>query len=214
MLGGNFMRNRKFSILVISAILLLSACSGQPAENSPSATGSPEFTTGSSQAGSSRQTTSPSSFVTGTPDGPARNVPFPPISDQASKFSEDGAEAFTLHYFDLINYVIDTSDTEAIKKLTENDCTVCYKQIINEADKAKKDHKWQVGGKHHPKVVDSYISGKNIAIVTVEYTSDVGTVYSAPHKVHEKIALQTDARIAFDLSFDRGWTVHQIKSAS
>ncbi len=132
---------------------------------------------------------------------------------KAQEFSEDGAEAFTLYYFDLLNYVIDTSDVAAMKKLTEDDCTVCHKQIIKEAEKTKNAHRWQVGGKHHPKVVDSYISGKDIAIVTMAYTSDVGNVYSAPNTVHEKIVRQEDARLAFDLSYDKGWTVHKIMGA-
>lgn len=207
------MQIRKISLLTFCSILVLSACTTHSAQPKPTNRESTETSTGASESPESTLASSSASYAPGNAEGPARNVPFPTMPKEAMEFSEDGAESFTLYYFDLLNYAIDTSDVTAMKKLTEDDCTVCHKQIIKEAEKTRDAHRWQVGGKHHPKVVDSYISGKDIAIVTVEYTSEVGNVYSAPNTVHEKVPKQEDARLAFDLSYDRGWTVHKIMGA-
>jgi len=191
-------------------MLILSACIEQSTDNSSTNTNSPKSSLESLDSTPKSEPSPSSLYKPGSAEGPAQNVPFPAMPAEARKFTEDGAKSFTLYYFDLLNYAIDSTDTKEIERISEDDCTICYKSIIDEAEEIKKAHRWQVGGKHQAVVIDSHISGKNIAIVTVEFTSDVGKVYSAPSVVHEKLQKQDATSLAFDLSYNKGWTVHKI----
>lgn len=204
------MKIAKFSVLVFCALLILSACNGHSTDGSSTNAASPKTSEESLESTPTKEPSSSSSYEPGSPEGPALNVPFPAIPDKARKFTEEGAKSFTLYYFDLLNYAIDSADTKEIKNLSEASCSICHKSIIDEGENLRRAQRWQVGGKHHAVVTDSYISGKNVAIVTVQFTSDIGKVYSAPNVVHEKIPKQDATRLAFDLTYNKGWTVHRI----
>ncbi|MFD1375874.1 DUF6318 family protein [Micrococcus antarcticus] len=146
-------------------------------------------------------------------DGPAENVPVPERPALAGEYSEDGAAAFTKFYFDLVNYSIETNDAAPLKKVTTKECIVCGVSIIDEATEAEELGKWQVGGKHHPKILDAYITGENLAAVTVEYTADNAEIYLAPHELASKLDKLEPTTVAVGVKFDRDWKVYEIIGA-
>ncbi|HCH48027.1 MAG TPA: hypothetical protein DEX36_08995 [Glutamicibacter sp.] len=128
----------------------------------------------------------------------------------AKEYSEEGAAAFTKYYFDLVNYSIETNDADPLKKVTTKDCIVCGVSIIDEATEAKKVGKWQVGGKHHPKILDSYITGDKLAAVTVEYTADRAKIYLGANDLSAELDELEPTTVAIGVSFDQRWQVYEI----
>ncbi|PJJ44128.1 hypothetical protein ATK23_1349 [Glutamicibacter mysorens] len=210
------MDTRKIAVVasVAAVALALSGCSTGSAEgqgNSPSAVSkmspAPDSTT-KNPSPSKNNTYRPAS-----PEGPAENVPVPKLPALAKEYSEDGAASFSKFYFDLVNYAIETNNAGPIKKVTTKECIVCGVSIIDEATEAKKLGKWHVGGKHHPQILDSYISGENLAVVTVEYTADKAEIYLVPNEPDSKMDKLEPTTVAVGLEFDHGWKVYRIIGA-
>lgn len=151
------------------------------------------------------------SYERATADGPAKNVPMPKFPKEAGQNSAGGAEAFVDYYFELVNYVIQTNDTERIKSVTTRGCAVCALSIIDPADKAQREGRWQVGGLHHAKIIDSEISGKNLAIVTVSYTADASKFFVKANEVESKLEKLPPTTVAIGLEFDGKWRVYTIE---
>jgi len=206
---------RKLLFVTVGAAVILTGCNsnttgGSPPQGETQAPSSSETRTDSDPG----TTTSASpAYLKGSSKGPAKNVPLPKMPKDAKKFSEEGASRFVEYYFDLLNYTIESNDVKEIKKLSSKECRLCNKSIIDEAEDAKKSGEWQVGGKHHSTVLDSYISGKNVAIVTVEYTADTAIIYSEPGNVQEELERLEPNRLAFDLEYNKGWRVYKIIGA-
>lgn len=207
---------RKIAVVasLVATALALSGCNdgnaGTPT-SSPSSSG-----TNSSAPASKTATPDPSKsdeYKPATAAGPAENVPVPKMPASAKENSEEGAAAFTTFYFDLVNYSIETNDAKPLKKVTTKDCIVCGVSIIDEATEAKKLGKWHVGGVHHPKILDSYISGKGLAAVTVEYTADNAEIYLAPYELSSKVDKLEPTTVAVSVTFSRGWKVYEIIGA-
>ncbi len=209
--------NHRISVIVaISLALAVAGCStthvGEP-ETSTSAPTKIDSTENDSSSSQKPETKTSSSFIPASANGPAKNVEIPKLPTQARKNSEKGAASFAEYYYELVNYTIDTSDASEIKKYTTRQCEVCGNSIIDPADRAKKQGKWQVGGKHHPVVLESHISGKNLAVVTVEYTADAIKSYTEPNKPLSSNPGLDATRVTLGLEYKDGWKVYRIVGA-
>lgn len=78
--------------------------------------------------------------------GPAQNWPVPKMPEAAKEQTKAGIKAFTVFYFELVDYTLLTYDTKPIKKVTEHSCYLCAKQVIDPADVNQKLGGWHVGG--------------------------------------------------------------------
>jgi|GEM_PF-4788130 len=207
------MNHRMYIIAVIAFAVALTACDSTPSDipttsvTTTSRTESPPTKPESPSKSASQKSPSP---IPASAEGPAKYVKVPKLPQQARKNSQEGAASFANFYYELVNYTIDTSDAKEIKKYTTRECEVCGNSIIDPADRAKKQGKWQVGGKHHPIILDSYISGKNLAIVTVEYTADAIKSYVEPNKPLSSNPGLDATKVSLGLEFDDGWKVYRI----
>ena len=204
-------RKIKIAASFAAATLALSGCNVGNAET-PTQHPSKETSASPSKASQS-PTPTPSNtneYKPASAAGPAENVPIPKMPADAKEYSEEGAAAFTKYYFDLVNYSIETNDADPLKKVTTKDCIVCGVSIIDEATEAKKVGKWQVGGKHHPKILDSYITGDKLAAVTVEYTADRAKIYLGANDLSAELDELEPTTVAIGVSFDQRWQVYEI----
>ncbi|UYQ76277.1 DUF6318 family protein [Glutamicibacter sp. JL.03c] len=207
---------RKLIVITVGIGLMLAGCSGSTSSDFPK----PSETPSQSDSADSGEDVSKApagvsrTYLEGSSKGPAKNVPKPELPADAKEFTEASASSFVEYYFELLNYAIETNEVAEVKRLSSKECELCDKSIINEAEAAQKSGEWQVGGEHHPKILDSHISGKNVAIVTVEYTADSAKVYSAPGKLQEELDKIDPNRLAFDLEYDEGWRVYKILGAN
>ncbi|WP_417364211.1 DUF6318 family protein [Glutamicibacter arilaitensis] len=145
-------------------------------------------------------------------DGPAENVIVPKIPAVAKEKSQEGASAFAKYYFDLVNYTIETNDVEPLTEVTSKDCIVCGVSIIDEATEAKRLGKWQVGGMHHAKILDSNLTGKNQAAVIVAYTADKAQIYLAENDMSSELDVLELTTVSVEMKYNHGWKVHEIVS--
>ncbi|MFC9933119.1 DUF6318 family protein [Glutamicibacter sp. NPDC127525] len=207
------MDTRKIAVVasVAAVALALSGCNAGNAEG-PKSSPSAAIETSPNPV-STAEKPSPAESLKYKPasaDGPAENVPVPERPALADEYSVDGAAAFTKYYFELLNYTIETNDPKIIKNVTSPDCTVCTESIIDSATRAEKSGKWQVGGKHHPKILDSHISGKNLAVVTVQYTADAAQFYLLPNEIDSEFSKLEATEAGIGLEFDKQWKIYTI----
>lgn len=128
----------------------------------------------------------------------------------AKEKSTDGASAFAEYYFELINYSIETNDSEPLKKHTLRECYVCATTIIDPTDQAKTSGKWQVGGRHHVKIFDSYMPDKKTAIVSVRFEIDSATFYTKANDPDSEKKKRPSQVAALGMEFDDSWSVYLI----
>ncbi|SDQ35182.1 hypothetical protein SAMN04489742_0774 [Arthrobacter crystallopoietes] len=129
------------------AALGLTACGGD-AEGEPGSSASPAAT--SAAAG---ETATPTPTPSATPEykpatanGPAENVPVPQMPELASEESKEGLEAFTLYWYDLLNYAYESGDLAPLEAVTEDSCLRCQDVGKVIAD-WHSEGRWLVGGK-------------------------------------------------------------------
>lgn len=202
-------RKIAFVALLAASSLTITACeSGSSVQ--PPATTSQNQGIQSGTAQTSHAPTTVEKYTPATAKGPAKNVPIPQMPESASKNSEDGARSFSEYYFDLVNYTIETNDTKLIKKFTTHACEVCGLSIIDPADRAKIDGRWQVGGKHRYEVLASEITGENLAVTSVRYSADSAKFYVEPHVVESELERLPSTIVALGLEYDSGWKVYKI----
>lgn len=207
------MDTRKIAVVASFAAvaLALSGCSTgnaeEPTNSASTVEAAPSATSPKSVSPSASET---DKYEPASANGPAKNVPVPNLPAAAKKNSEEGAAAFAEYYFDLVNYTIETRDPDLIRKVTTSDCTVCKESTIDPASRAEISGKWQVGGKYHPEVIDSYISGKNLAIVTVRYTADAAQYYLVPNEIDSELSELGASETALGLEFDKQWKIYSI----
>lgn len=206
---------RKLIVISVGIGLMLAGCSGSTSSDFPKQSETPSQSDAvNSEVESKAPPRVSPIYLEGSSKGPAKNVPKPKLPVDAKEFTEESASSFVEYYFELLNYAIETNEVAEVKRLSSKECELCDRSIIDEAEAAQKSGEWQVGGEHHPRILDSYISGKNVAIVTVEYTADSAKVYSAPGKVQEELDKIDSNRLAFDLEYNEGWRVYKILGAN
>jgi len=205
------------SFTVISSVLLLTLCgcvSAASESSEPSQSQSPSGTHSNTHSPSPSKSPVVKSYQPASAKGPAKNVPVPKIPRTAQKNTEDGATAFAEYYLELINYVVETNDAEPIKPVTTRQCEYCGSALIDAAELGKKLGVWQVGGKHHGKVMDTYKPTKDRAAVTVKYWISASTVYRTPNKIDSELEKTEQQEMILDLVYDGRWKVDAISGDS
>lgn len=94
---------------LLSGVLALTACEAEPAEPTEPSSSAPT----SSEPTSAAPTTEPTGPVEPT---------LPPAAEAQTKA---GAEAFVLHWWDLVNFSGATGDTTAFRRITAESCETC-----------------------------------------------------------------------------------------
>ncbi len=89
-------------IFLVTAALLLSACSGEPEPKEPTTTPKP---------------------------APTSTATLPAMPDQAKEDGANGAAAFAAHWIRVSNFAAETGDVEELKRLSSPDCEGCERYI-------------------------------------------------------------------------------------
>lgn len=203
--------------VVITSVLALSLC-GCVSETSDNPQSNQSATATESSASSRTSTTTPTpkakKYHPATANGPARNVPVPDMTSEATKNTESGAAAFAEYYLELINFVVETNNAEPIKPVTTRQCEYCGEALIDAAALGRKLGVWQVGGKHHGKVMDSYKPTKDRASVTIKYWISASTVYREPNKIDSEFEKTGQQEMILDLVYNGRWQVDAISGES
>ncbi|UUX57667.1 DUF6318 family protein [Glutamicibacter halophytocola] len=196
---------------VTLTIILLSGCN----TTSPEATPTQESNLPSRSADNQSSSLGPTASTTkiykpATSLGPAENVPLPKMPSIAKGNSKESADAFAQYYFALINYTVESNDPEPIKQNSSRKCEVCGTAIIDPAGRAQITGKWQVGGKHKYKVIDSYKPSKDKAIVSVRFEVDAAEFYINPKELESRNPKTPSKVAALSLKYDSGWKVDAV----
>ena len=152
--------------------------------------------------------TSSKAYSPATEDSPAKNVPVPDLPSAAEQGTKDGAAAFAKHYFKVINYTVESNDTKPLKKLTSRECQVCGETLIDPADRSARNGTWRVGGLHHADIMDSYMSDKDKAVVTLTFSAEAGYMYNESRDKPEKFDATKSTVVSMGLEYDKGWKVY------
>ncbi len=155
--------------------------------NDPAATTSPsESPAAASPTASPSPTKSqPPKPVPASAEGPAKNIPVPEMPPAAAANDDVGAARFLEHYFELMNYTLETYDTKPIERITSRSCLPCGQGFIDPIRFNKQEGNWQVGGKNHVRVTGVNLKETDEALVSFTLEVDAQKIYSAPNKVLE-----------------------------
>lgn len=197
--------------MAILAVVLLAGCT-MTSTDSPSSTQStsPSPSPTASKVAQSATPSPTKVYRPATEMGPAEHVPFPVMPQSAKAKSADGASAFAGFYFSLINYAVETNDPEPLKAYSLRKCEICGTALIDPAGRAQITGKWQVGGKHEYKVIDTYKPSKDKATVSVRFKVDAAKFYITPKKVESSNPESRSQVAALTLVYDSGWKVYAI----
>lgn len=122
-------------VAVCAAALLLAGCQGNSEPSAPPTSQDALTTTDAAPT-----TASPPDDVSETSSAPAGDAETataasgpPQMPDEAKEDSESGAEAFALHYLDVLNYAAMTPSAGHLEPLASDDCESCsgYESMID-----------------------------------------------------------------------------------
>lgn len=106
-------------VVMVSIIFVLAGCSSgassSPTEGGATTEQTASPTRSSEQSAAPDTSSDPRRYEPSSAEGPAKNVPIPKMPAAAKEKSTDGASAFAEYYFELINYSIETNDSEPLK---------------------------------------------------------------------------------------------------
>ncbi|NKG19459.1 DUF6318 family protein [Paeniglutamicibacter terrestris] len=207
---------KKVSLIFCSAALVFAAAgcvgSADPVEPTPTAS-NPTAT-----ASSSPPTTSSSPSIKPTPKpipasstGPAKNWPVPVMPDAAKKNTEAGIKAFTEHYYELVEYTIQTNDTKPIKKVSKRTCLECGNVFIDPFDNNKKAGSWMTGAEFNVTVTRAILQlPQGISLYTT--TQGEMNLFMSDGTLQGTFpATPKPAPLMMILRFDRGWMVESVE---
>nr|WP_277351858.1 DUF6318 family protein [Arthrobacter sp. SF27] len=128
------------------AALGLAACGGD-AEGEPGNSASPATSAVAAETATSAPTPSATpKYKPASAEGPAKNVPVPEMPELAKEDSKKGLEAFTLYWYDLLNYAYESGDVERLQGITNESCVRCS-DVAKNIKEWHSEGRWQVGGK-------------------------------------------------------------------
>ncbi|TDK27719.1 hypothetical protein E2F48_00845 [Arthrobacter crusticola] len=127
------MRMQRMGTVVVAA-LLLAGCQGSEAGNSPPASGEAARPSVSSTSG-----TAPS-------PGPPADLQPPEKPLGADAETQEGLEAFTRYWFELLSYGYESNDWTPLQAVTDRGCDTCT-NVIGEVRKHYESGGWITGGR-------------------------------------------------------------------
>jgi len=202
------MRLAKLIFLFILIVELVGCVANSGTGQSPTPAPSSSSHQSKKSAVASASATSTNAYIPASEESPAENVPLPDLPNAAKRNSKDGATAFAKYYFEVINYTVESNDTRPLKRLTSRECQICGETLIDPADRSARNGTWRVGGLHHANVMDSYMSAKDKAVVTLHFTADGGYMYNASREKPEKFDAAQSTVVSMGLEYDKGWKVY------
>jgi hypothetical protein len=141
---SRLMRSGVLAVAVGAALMLAGCSGGAPADPG---TASPTATEATSPSSSPAPTPTPSAlYKPADASGPAQNVPVPVLPEVAKTETKEGLEAFTTHWFQLVNFAYETGDIAGVQSVTSPDCDYCS-NITSSLTTNYQDGRWLAGGK-------------------------------------------------------------------
>lgn len=209
-----FVRLKNLVIAVIAGSILMGAAGCTPEAEPAEPTGATQSE--SPAPTSAKPTQSPTPKPTPTPvpassKGPAQNWPVPVMPAVAKEKSEAGIKAFALHYYDLVEYTIQTNDTVPIKKVTMKTCLECGASFIDPFDNNKKVGSWMSGADFEVVVTRTILQPQNGVVL---YTTTQGemTLFMRDGTLQGTFpATPKPAPMTMLLQFDDGWKVESLE---
>lgn len=192
--------------VLVTGLLLLSACGGSTEDESTAGSQEPTESTSASAStpggdgGSEEEAPSASDASRGADDtsddgegsdepvsasseGPARNLPVPEAPPEMARKTDDGAESAATYWVELFAYARKSGDTEPIRDMTSDDCSKCSTQI-DHIDEVFSQGAWYVNATYEVDgvsmtVADGEARG-SIAISAPDFTviEEDGTTHS------------------------------------
>nr|WP_281496938.1 DUF6318 family protein [Ornithinimicrobium sp. F0845] len=199
---------------LVAVAALLAGCQGnaEPADPPTSqdaltTTSDPEPTTQAPPPDDVDETSSPPDDVVETTDagGP------PTLPDEAKEDSEAGAEAFALHYIELINYTSRHPEVGLLEPLATDNCEACENHEASVAYSA--EHKETIA-QNLFEVSDSvslHNPTDSVANIRVEVAQVGQDVVDQDGQVVDRLGDHL-ATMSFSLVWDGGWKVEDLRA--
>ncbi|MFK5633297.1 MULTISPECIES: DUF6318 family protein [unclassified Ornithinimicrobium] len=185
------------------AALVLTGCGGG-AEPSAPPTSEPALTTATATPDEVVET----SEAAATTAEPTEAAGPPKMPEEAKEQTEAGAEAFVLHYIDLINYTGMHPEVGLLEQNSTNNCGTCL-QFSESVAKAEAEDTRQTGPIAEMGSPTSVVAGTS-AVVTVKGAQQQVDVLNAEDEVVETYPRQDDVVMEFNLLYDGSWRVDRL----
>lgn len=201
---------------LVAAVAVLSSCSGggdpaDPPTSQDSLTTTSDATTSdvattTAPPDDTEETSAPADDVTATTEAGGA----PEMPEEAKEDSESGAEAFALHYVDLINYTSKHPEVGLLGPLGADDCGSCQNRessvaySLEHGERMMKDL-FTVGDS-----VSLHDPAGSSALVRVNVTQVGQDVIADGGEVVDTIE-DRQATLVFDLTWSDGWNIQEIQ---
>ena len=174
---------RTFWPCLVAATVLLAGCSGKPAPKEPDTTSTPS--------------------PTATP---------PPLPEAATHETAEGAASFVDHYLDVLNYAAHTGDTDALERISHNECSGCRDYADHYAERTEAGESLE-GGEFSAGNIALSQYGTDTALVT-DLLIAGGTVKDSSGSTTRSFDPSTEP-VTFVARFSDGaWTMTQFVPGS
>ncbi|MBV1779564.1 hypothetical protein KRR55_10625 [Paeniglutamicibacter sp. ABSL32-1] len=131
----------------------------------------------------------------------------PKMPEAAKEKSDVGIAAFTMHWFDLLEYMYVTNDTRPIKAVTRPQCEICVRSFIDPADGLAKNGAWSVGGQLDAAVTLAIAEGHS-GVANFRLEREELLVYDKKAEYYGKLPGTEKPDIgALGMEYDKGWQV-------
>lgn len=173
------MRTTKTISTLLLTATVLAGCADDPAPREPGRSASPTPTS----------TASP-----------------PPMPEQATENSAEGAAAFLDHYLDVMNYASHTGDVDPLRDLSLDDCTGCQKYIDLYTDHYASGGSYEGGEWTVPQLALDH--GPDETFLTSDVAISAGVTHYADAPAAESPS--ETVRMTFAVRFESGWRTSQL----
>ena len=126
--------------------------------------------------------------------------------------SEEGVRAFTLHWFDALEYAYVTTKTGPLKAITRPECDLCARKMIDPSDGLAKNGSWSEGGEIAAEVTLAALVVPNSGVSNFRMDQEELLIYSKNGDYYGKLpgTKKPDAG-TLTLEYDKGWQVTDLQ---
>ncbi|MDQ0094284.1 DUF6318 family protein [Paeniglutamicibacter psychrophenolicus] len=208
-----FAKFKKVMLVFCSGALVLTAagCAGnaEPVEPTKSHPTPTTTATSSPPTPSPTPTAKPTPTpVPGSSKGPAKNWPVPKMPDAAKERTEAGIISFTEHWFDVLEYMYVTNETEQLKEITRPQCIECAENFIDPADGLANSGAWSMGGRLDAKVTLAVVTDSKSGLANFRLDREDLLIYDRNGEYNGKLPGTAKADVgALVLEYSDGWKV-------